>query len=354
MGKASRAQKPSAERGYSLTRYLVASLGLFALLSSGAPASASYNDLVARFHVIRTGTVWPVAGTTFDAIVSTFGPRIKASTGTYDWHRGIDIDAVEGTPALAAVGGQLWKVTQYADGGTTVILRHTFRSPVEYGGQTLRYYYTLYMHLSSVAPELVTAAAAGQRPTVAAGAVIGAVGRTGSAISDHLHFELRVGTWCSLEYQIANPSSSCAGFGFDPHMHPMLLFAPLEREMSLSPSTPPTATTDGQIRFVPADDQPLLEQVKFTVVDRMTKTVVASHVLSLNQRIGYDATTTEALDTVDRTKPYLSPQPYDRSADRFATDIVIPAVFVGNFSGSRYRSTLTVRDIWGTTISVTW
>jgi murein DD-endopeptidase MepM/ murein hydrolase activator NlpD len=311
-------------------------------------------ELRAAFQTIRPTTVWPVIGTTFDAIESTFGPRIQASTGLYDWHRGIDIDAPEGTPVLAVTGGILWNVTTYPDGGLTIILRHTFPSPVPYAGLSLPWYYTLYMHLSSVDAKLVTAASAGQHPVVAAGTQIGTVGHSGTAIGDHLHLELRVGTQCSLEYQLNNPTSSCAGFGFDPHMHPLWLFVPTLSNPAISIVKLPGGKNDGQGHFTIEDDQPLLNQVVFTVIDRASKKIVRSHVLDFNERLGYDATSTEALDTVNTSRPYISPIPFGMASSLFATDIIIPKSFVGKYYSGKYLSTLTVTDIWGKSAATQW
>ena len=78
------------------------------------------------------------------------------------------------------------------------------------------------MHLNSV-PSNIQAMSTGD--PITKGQLIGYAGETGNAHDPHLHFELRIGTQCSLEYQIANPNSSCSGYGFDPHMNPMMLLS---------------------------------------------------------------------------------------------------------------------------------
>lgn len=88
--------------------------------------AATLSDVFPSLH---GASVWPVANSTHDDIESTFGPRIKPSTDAYDWHRGIDIDAPLGAPVLAATSGTLWNVTEYDDGGTTVVLKHTLPTP---------------------------------------------------------------------------------------------------------------------------------------------------------------------------------------------------------------------------------
>ena len=326
---------------------------LLLLHCSVAPLAAQ-TEVVNAFKSIRNTTVWPVSQSTLDAIESTFGPRIQVSTNAYDWHRGIDIDAPLGIPVLAAAAGELWNVTTFTDGGTTVILRHTFPAPVTYAGKSLSRYYTFYMHLNSVAADLVTADQAGQHPAVAVGQVIGAVGHSGTAVGDHLHFELRVGSQCSLEYQLANPTSSCSGYGFDPAMHSMLLFPPLTPDMTLTLLKTPTGKANGQVRFGSPDEQPLLNRIEYAIKDRRSGKVVASHILDFNQRIGFNATSTLALDTADTTKPYMSPLTFGTTATRYQTDVIIPKTFTGSFSGSNYQTTLTAIDIWGISVVKSW
>jgi hypothetical protein len=45
------------------------------------------------------------------------------------------------------------------------------------------------------------------------------MGDSGGATSVHLHVEVRLGTWCSLEYQLETPTSSCVT-GYDPAVNP--------------------------------------------------------------------------------------------------------------------------------------
>ncbi|MGH9385183.1 MAG: M23 family metallopeptidase [Vicinamibacterales bacterium] len=315
--------------------------------------AADSDGLRNAFTSIRTQTAWPVVVASLDNITSTFGPRIRISTMAYDWHRGIDIDAPLGAPVVAAADGTLYNVTTYADGGLTVVLRHAFASPVVYKGKTLTYYYTFHMHLSGVAQKLLDADAAGQKPAVAKGEAIGSVGHSGSAVDDHLHFEVRVGTSCSLEYQLANPASSCAGWGFDPHMHPLWMFPPLALDQKLTITRQPTSNADGWARYESNDDNPMLNRVELKIVEKKSKKVVASHVLDFNERLGFDATSTAALDTPNQSKPYMSPILFG-NATRYTTDIVMPALFVGRYYGSRYQSTLTATDIWNRAVSAVW
>ena len=318
------------------------------------PAFAQTTDIRTAFQTLRTQVVWPVVGTTLDHVESTFGPRIKLPAQQYDWHRGLDIDASLGTLVVAAMTGELWKIESFESGGVTIVLRHRFPTPVSYQGKILYWYYTAYMHLNSISSSLLYAYSAGLHPTITAGTSIATVGQTGTTITNHLHFELRIGTWCSLEFQLLNPTSSCAGFGFDPHVHPLLLYAPLTSSPSLSLLTIPTSAIDGRVRFTVRDEQPLLNRVTMTIVHRATGRIVATHTLDLNLRAGYNATTNAKLDTINRTKPYILPLQFDMSKTAFATDLVIPKGFVSSYYGSSYLSIITVRDIWGNAVTQRW
>ncbi|TLN05558.1 M23 family metallopeptidase, partial [bacterium] len=103
-------------------------------------------------------------------------------------HTGIDIDAPEGTPILAAAPGKVvwtgYGLYSGADNegdpyGQAVVIRHDFG----YQGRQL---YTVYAHMSEVKATL------GQR--VETGTVIGLVGDTGFTTGPHLHFEVRIET----------------------------------------------------------------------------------------------------------------------------------------------------------------
>lgn len=110
---------------------------------------------------------WPVSG---DVITPYRNGADPYATGQ---HRGIDIAAPEGTPVVAAAGGEVRFAGTVGSSGLTVSVR------------TGDGYDTSYLHLSSLAVR-----AGGQ---VSAGDRIGAVGTTGtrSAPEPHLHFGVR-------------------------------------------------------------------------------------------------------------------------------------------------------------------
>jgi len=108
------------------------------------------------------GLRWPVQG----KITSRFGPR-----GLFHLHRGVDIKAPKGTPVHAAAAGTVAFSGRQSSYGRVIKIDHP---------NGLR---TVYAHNSS------NFVRAGQH--VNAGAVIGAVGQTGHATTNHLHFEVR-------------------------------------------------------------------------------------------------------------------------------------------------------------------
>jgi murein DD-endopeptidase MepM/ murein hydrolase activator NlpD len=328
-----------------------------AFFSSSSYTPSATVSLTSAFQSLRSSAIWPVSGTTFNEIESTFGPRIKVSTGSYDWHRGIDIDAPEFTPVVAPIAGTLFGINTYTDGGLTVILKHTFPEPVLFAGKTLTSFYTFYMHLSSVDPTLQSAANANQNPSVPQGFQIGKVGHSGTAVGDHLHWELRVGTPYSLEWQLANPTSQYGSnnYGFDPHVHPMLLTNPTATNtLAASLVTKPTSSIDGRLRITTDDEQPLFNRVSISIVNKSTKLTVASHTLDLNERIGFDATTNSRLDTPNKTKPYFAPMSFGISASSWSTDLMIPKTWVGKSFGTKFLTTVTLTDIWGRTKTLSW
>ncbi|HWT25402.1 MAG TPA: M23 family metallopeptidase, partial [Solirubrobacteraceae bacterium] len=118
--------------------------------------------------------VFPVQGTW------TLGyedARFGAPRGSHA-HQGQDIVAAEGTPVVAPQPGVVSKVAYQATGaGHYVVLRAG-------DGRDL-----VFMHLQAASIPVAAGA------SVAAGALLGRVGATGSATGPHLHFEIWPGGW---------------------------------------------------------------------------------------------------------------------------------------------------------------
>jgi len=152
-------ERPRAE---AVTRFpCVLTAALLGLVLLGpTPLSAATTPASDRQE--QQGLIWPVQG----KVTSRFGPR-----GFFHLHRGVDIKAPKGTPVHAAAAGTVAFSGPQSSYGRVIKIDHP---------NGLR---TIYAHNSS------NFVRKGQR--VKAGAVIAAVGQTGRATTNHLHFEVR-------------------------------------------------------------------------------------------------------------------------------------------------------------------
>lgn len=339
-----------------------------------AAARAGYEDIVSAFTTIRADTTFPVQGKTFNDVEETFGPRRQPSlSGSYDWHRGIDIDGAGGENILAAYDAQFEKIDYSASAGNYVVLKHTLPSSVAFGTnpdkQTWTTFYTYYMHLSDDSVTLINNQAWTKGSTISKGATIGYLGNTGGsggeAYAYHLHFELRFGTSNPLENQIAVGGLTSTDAWFDPHMHPLLLFNPNDAALRgassgatysqslslLAAGTHADGMTFGYSSSL--DELPLLNRYDVTVREIASGNVVLSHTLDFNQRLGFDATTNAALDTRDLTKPYTAPQYFEDADTTFNSQLVVPTSWLGAYSSAAYSVNVTASDIWLNTTSLT-
>lgn len=113
--------------------------------------------------------MWP---STSRSQTSSFGPRRRPTKGASKNHKGIDIGAPKGSPAMAAMSGRVVKTQTGFNGGrgNYIIVDH---------GNGVQ---TLYQHLSTIEVRVGQAVRQGQR--------IGGVGNTGVGTGAHLHFEV--------------------------------------------------------------------------------------------------------------------------------------------------------------------
>ena len=359
-------QTPSAIPFPSLRRWR-GHLALAAFLAALPMAQATYDDLVELFASVRSDTVFPVTGKTFDDIEETFGPRRQPSlSGSYDWHRGIDIDGAGGENILAVYDAQFEKRDYSASAGNYVVLKHTLPTSVAYGPnpdkQTWTTFYTYYMHLSDATTTLIANQGWTQGSSIPKGTTIGYLGNTGGSGGEtyamHLHFELRFGSSNPLSNQIAVGGLTAGDAWFDPHMHPMLLYNPNDATLRGSSSGSaytqsltqlPAGTHAGATTFQYAsslDELPLLNRYTIDVRSVTSGLTVLSHTLDFNQRTGFDATTNALLDARDLTKPYVAPQFFEDSATTFISQVVVPDSWLGGYLSPDFEITVTASDIW--------
>lgn len=156
------------------------------------------------------------------SVTSPFGPRLQQSNAfAYDFHRGVDISGPLGARINAIADGVVHDTfaenepgSSYPSGGNVVVVRHEADVPIPFHGEEYKTYYSVYMHLRSISTT--------KGKAINAGARVGTMGESGATEFVHLHFETRIGTTCSLSYQIANPEILCGPSGFDPHVNPFL------------------------------------------------------------------------------------------------------------------------------------
>jgi len=110
---------------------------------------------------------WPLRG----PITSRFGVRRHPIFRLRQFHTGVDISGVMGSPVRVAFGGIVLYAGWFGGYGKLIVIDH---------GDG---YSTLYGHLSAIE------VAAGDQ--VARGQVVGRVGSTGYSTGPHLHFEIR-------------------------------------------------------------------------------------------------------------------------------------------------------------------
>ena len=126
-------------------------------------------------------------------LTSPFGNRVSPFTNAADFHAGIDLAAVEGTPVLASGAGRvvfagrfpLRRNVRWWRYGNVVVLTH-------HGG-----YLTIYAHLQDIHVRR------GQQ--LERGEQLGTVGNTGWSTSPHLHYEVRVEREGSDEAEPVDP-----------------------------------------------------------------------------------------------------------------------------------------------------
>jgi murein DD-endopeptidase MepM/ murein hydrolase activator NlpD len=146
------------------------------------PANPATTDLSnGRFALVTT--VWPISGTTTpDPIASAFGSRLLS--GTYDFHRGIDMPNVLNTPVHPVKPGVIVRMEDTSVSGGTALERNGNWILVRtdsVGGQPR---HNAYLHLNGFHTYHVG-------DTVATSDTVGFMGKSGIGINTiHTHLEL--------------------------------------------------------------------------------------------------------------------------------------------------------------------
>lgn len=145
-----------------------------ALIAMEAQLTAKENEIQRILESLKYGSAptgrlqWPVAG----KLTSGFGNRGHPIFGGTRFHSGVDLAAPNGTPIVAADGGEVIQASYSGGYGNSILIYH--------GGG----FATFYAHMSGFA--------VGQGQMVKRGQVIGYVGTTGWTTGPHLHFEVRI------------------------------------------------------------------------------------------------------------------------------------------------------------------
>uniref|UniRef100_A0A7S2MHB6 M23ase beta-sheet core domain-containing protein n=1 Tax=Helicotheca tamesis TaxID=374047 RepID=A0A7S2MHB6_9STRA len=326
---------------------------------SGLLTVAEGRTYIEAFQEIQDQVVWPCPQSPRDSIASAFGPREKITSGVIsdDFHRGLDIMGSLGDEIVAVYGGRVEKIHTYSGGGLTVILRHWFTEGVKDvyllpDKEPTDRWYTMNMHLDGIAMHPTENRELEQYDTIEAGQLIGYMGQSGTASNVHLHHELRIATRCSLEWALANPppASTCNLHNFDPMINPMLCYkhltdsqyqkADVSQKQELSPQP------DGDYVIAMHDNQPNFNSILFEQIDA-DGNLVQSHLLDLNRRYGYDASSEASHNMYEKTKPYLNSNSFGLSATHWDINFIIPCIWVPSKNvGDMFR--ITIHSIWET------
>jgi hypothetical protein len=272
---------------------------LLALLHCDRPETAptdGSSTTAADMPVLETPTVpaWVAAVAGDPPIESAYGPRVQA--GNPDFHLGIDLLGARGEPVLAVASGVVHQVRIPDDGDESlfVMVEHTVPS-YSWAGERFDRIYTSYHHLDRV--DVV------EGQVVSAGDALGAMGDSGGADEVHLHLELRLGTPCSLEFQLEEPESDCVT-GWSPHVDPLMVYPTrdgggLSIEVEGLELTVRAPAADPDIRRIEVDGQ----------------------VVDFSAWIGVDASSEEARDDMDVGWAVIAPEPtVDERVLRFLLD----------------------------------
>ncbi|MFA6027812.1 MAG: M23 family metallopeptidase [Patescibacteria group bacterium] len=286
----------------------------------------------------ETATNWPVDFANPQTLLSSaFGPRLKASEDyRYDYHRGIDIPGETTDEAISIKDGTVYRIyaegdpdSTYPNSGNIVIVKHQFDEPYSFHGISHTIYYSLYAHLSSFAEGLE------EGDTVTAGQTVGYIGKSGTTDFLHLHFEIRVGTTCSMEIE--------CNHGYDPHINP-LNFLPYTQENEATGSASVSGADVLTSITIPYDE---LDLNSFRVrTYNSNDTLLQNKLLNFDTREGSDPSSDETLDQQEYNNIYIDPEIFTSSSEEETMNVTFENTIFDNVR----RVNIQIKDINGNTL----
>ena len=282
-----------------------------------ATSDSGSNSLTGNYAPFAT-TVWPVST---PRVASGFGPR--EHRGRFDLHRGIDFRGATGEPIFAIADGEVVRLAfdnvpddSFDNLGNVIIVEHEAErslvgafAPSEVRVEDERRYYSLYGHLDRI--DVVD----GQRVT--RGEVIGTLGASGTATTEHLHFEIRV----------FDRNSSAVP---KPHVNPLLLL-PYEYlnnlALRLNDTDPVSLTVISRAN-----------QLDFNRV--LVETSARRYELDLNRRVGIDPADRDNPEPPGTLMRYSAP---DFSVGSETYELTVTLLDLAAWPGA----TVTAIDLWG-------
>lgn len=261
---------------------------------------------------------WPTGG---DArrLSSTFGPRLQAGRSmAYDFHRGIDVPAEEGTDVYAIAAGVVKRAGDdpaYQD--PLVQLEHC-----EGGGC----WYSNYMHLSEPCVDV--------GDEVEAGEVIGLSG-IGDSGFPHLHFEVREGS--------ADQESA---------VHPLRRLALAEAPapsiaiLAVDDADPAAVAVEVEVRV--SGEDPALWQVELATRDRGTSAALDARLVDFEEwtRRYTSSEDPGLIDTPELEGILLDPAPFSEESAEYVLRVRFSGLLAAGQPGD-LEVTATARDLRG-------
>ncbi len=255
---------------------------------------------------------WPLDQDPRD-ISSTFGPRLKASEASRpDFHRGVDIPGQLGEPVYPILPGKIYKVVaggESSEGGNVVTIEHVLPEPIVFHGKATTRMYSQYAHLAEFGEKADQWLLDPETEIeISSEETVGTVGQSGTTTFNHLHFEIRLETTCSLEYQTENPDSLCAQNGFDPHVNPLQF---LLTNDSQAPGLDYVQRVGDELK-VKVSTGALWADLDYTVLEFLnaSRQAIRQFRIGFNAREGFDASSTEKLDDPQLEGVLVSPSPF--------------------------------------------